>query len=160
MLSPGLSYVRHLKTVRTHLLWLVHHSKINSEENGVDYTQGLTEQVWRNMCHKGQVSTLDIYSHCRLYFCHSLESSFCSSAREEHGLISQTAAGNQAYSRYSSLLTIITALWIVYLPFGLIIFFPVHDPAKLNHAIKLVVSLHSDHSQTSSFSKAFSILKS
>ena len=52
----GLSYVRHLKTVRTHLLWLVHHNKITSEDNGVDYTQGLTEQVWRNMYHKGQVN--------------------------------------------------------------------------------------------------------
>lgn len=51
----GLSYVRHLKTVRTHLLWLVHHSKISSEENGLDYTQGLTEEVWRNMYNKGQV---------------------------------------------------------------------------------------------------------
>lgn len=47
--------MRHLKTVRTHLLWLVHHNKITSEENGLDYTQGLTEQVWRNMYHKGQV---------------------------------------------------------------------------------------------------------
>lgn len=50
-----LSYVRHLKTVRTHLLWLVHHNKVTSEENGVDYSQGLTEQVWRGMYHKGQI---------------------------------------------------------------------------------------------------------
>ena len=48
--------MRHLKTVRTHLLWLVRHNKISSEENGVDYTQGLTEQVWRSLYHKGQVS--------------------------------------------------------------------------------------------------------
>ncbi|KAL9981050.1 hypothetical protein ACROYT_G009707 [Oculina patagonica] len=54
-----LSYVRHLKTVRTHLLWLVHHNKITSEENGVDYTQGLTEHVWRNMYHKGQIKDED-----------------------------------------------------------------------------------------------------
>ena len=57
-LSTGLSYVRHLKTVRTHLLWLVRHNKISSEENGVDYTQGLTEQVWRSLYHKGQVSLI------------------------------------------------------------------------------------------------------
>ena len=63
MLSTGLSYVRHLKTVRTHLLWLVHHSKVSSEETGVDYSQGLTEQVWRNMYHKGQVS---ITTNCAL----------------------------------------------------------------------------------------------
>lgn len=48
--------MRHLKTVRTHLLWLVRHNKISSEENGVDYTQGLTEQVWRSLYYKGQVS--------------------------------------------------------------------------------------------------------
>ena len=58
VLSTGLSYVRHLKTVRTHLLWLVHHNKISSEENGVNYTQGLTDQVWRNIYHKGQVSLI------------------------------------------------------------------------------------------------------
>ncbi|KAM7433857.1 Small G protein signaling modulator 2 [Porites harrisoni] len=54
-----LSYVRHLKTVRTHLLWLVRHNKISSEENGVDYTQGLTEQVWRSLYHKGQIKDED-----------------------------------------------------------------------------------------------------
>ena len=48
--------MRHLKTVRTHLLWLVQHNKITSEENGLDYTQGLTGEVWRNMYNKGQVS--------------------------------------------------------------------------------------------------------
>lgn len=58
VLLTGLSYVRHLKTVRTHLLWLVHHNKISSEENGVNYTQGLTEQVWRDMYNKGQASLI------------------------------------------------------------------------------------------------------
>lgn len=53
------SYVRHLKTVRTHLLWLVNHSNSNSEENGVDYAQGLTEQTWRSMCSNGKVNDED-----------------------------------------------------------------------------------------------------
>lgn len=50
-----LSYVRHLKTVRTHLLWLVHHNKVPSGENGMDFSQGLTEQVWRGLYHTGQI---------------------------------------------------------------------------------------------------------
>lgn len=56
MSLTGLSYVRHLKTVRTHLLWLVHHNKVPSGENGMDFSQGLTEQVWRGLYHTGQVS--------------------------------------------------------------------------------------------------------
>lgn len=58
--SSGFSYVRHLKTVRTHLLWLVNHSNTNSEENGVDYAQGLTEQTWRSMCSNGKVKSFSL----------------------------------------------------------------------------------------------------
>ena len=48
--------MRHLKTVRTHLLWLVNHDKVSAEEDGTDFTIGLTEEVWKELNRKGQVS--------------------------------------------------------------------------------------------------------
>lgn len=54
-LVTGLSYCRHLKTVRTHLSGLVN-SKVVSVEDPSDASKGLTVEVWRNMGSNGEVS--------------------------------------------------------------------------------------------------------
>ena len=56
----GLSYCRHLKTVRTHLSGLVNTTIISVEDpERADASAGLTKQVWNDMEEDGVVS-----KHC------------------------------------------------------------------------------------------------
>ncbi|KAK3737452.1 hypothetical protein QZH41_008338 [Actinostola sp. cb2023] len=51
----GCAHVRHLKTVRTHLLSLVIHETVEDHEEGHNFTDGLTLKTWNNLTINGQV---------------------------------------------------------------------------------------------------------